>query len=259
MIEMMNNCKLRKPLIYVIAFAVLMSFLSFTGFATVYAENYSKYEGKGTNDFPYIINVNKDSDPLVDSEALKEIKKMNICVVYENENFIWKYKGTKIGNITEQQTNLLNVHVYNNEGKVYLDFAEKGKLNAIVTVKVFVGNFFKNADVVNIDYADGCSEIKADKYTYAHNGSAVDNGWISFDISCGGRYTVSNAVNDDGKTASVANNRLMAISRVYNKYKGEDNGSVDYPLTMQHGNSLIVLLGIRGMTFPHTAVSMLKT
>lgn len=107
----------------------------------------------------------------------------------------------------------LNVDVKKESGIVYANFACGVDLWGTASVKLYVGDYFKDGEKVTLTYKSGCGDNDQMHGTWRYTNEtwdtvikdvAVDDGYITFDITHGGKFSLTSSSGENAATSGGA-------------------------------------------------------
>lgn len=185
------------------------------------------YVHAGSSQLPFKFDFSKTEETFVDGKSFNEMrdKGQSRLFLYKDNNnkILWSYLVE-----SRRLTKVPNNKKYDFSTKVSNDtinIAQKGEFPCEMRAYIYVGDSFKNAEILSI------------KGKNIETASVVDRGYISFYLKKGGTYqisstgeTVSSKTVNDAKLVSESSRDNMYTTQ---NYKGErPYGSRDEPLTI---------------------------
>ncbi len=174
----------------------------------------------GTENYIYV-SVNQDEEnKIMDKRIAEALKKYEKTLVYEITNedgdilYSVTLKGKDIKNenvdlnygMTFRSDNKTKIDALAENAKImYLNFDGEDDLPGNLTIKVFVGDNFKNKDVLYLYYYNE----KDNKLEKVQKKLTVKNGYVEFEIEKLGEYVLSTTDFDAPVTKEETNNIIM--------------------------------------------------
>lgn len=154
------------------------------------------------------INIIIEDDTLIDKGMIESIKtnKKEVQLSYTDENgltlYTWILNGKEIKQTTEFKTNIKVKSDFDNKIKtainyysgLLIDFEHNGKVPEGTKIKIYVGNNYKDGDIINIYHYNP----EKNTIELIHKGLVVKEGYIEFVIEHCSKYFATQAIISDG-------------------------------------------------------------